>query len=82
MPSQDIVRVLRIVEYVGPRDQVEEQVRRSIHGRCSFVSAISIRATTIGEFPDILNAAEKEKYLADSTTAESDQASIKTSYES
>ena len=28
----EIVRVLRIVEYVGSRERVEETVRRSLHG--------------------------------------------------
>jgi hypothetical protein len=58
--SQDIVRVLRIVEYTGPRTDVERQVSNSIHGEKTFGPAgkqITIRAATIGEFPEILGRA-------------------------
>jgi hypothetical protein len=56
----DIVRVLRIVEYVGPRDLVEDQIARSIHGtrHCGLHGQIRITAATIGEFPEILKTAE------------------------
>lgn len=56
----DTVRVLRIVEYVGPRDAVEEQIRLSLHGEREGVMSKAtghrcvIRAGTIGEFPEIL----------------------------
>jgi hypothetical protein len=61
----DIVRVLRIVEYIGPREWVEKTIARSIHGTrfCDkyngFESKIS--AATIGEFPEILEL-ESAKY--------------------
>ena len=55
--SEDIVRVLRVVEYVGPRAWVEDIVARSIHGtkKCgsSFLRQ-DINAATIGAYPDIL----------------------------
>ena len=65
--AKDIVRVLRLVEYVGPRDLVEEQVKRSIHGtRIGRLArsghpdeVVRITATTIGEFPQNL-----EQYVA------------------
>ena len=50
----EIVRVLRVIEYVGPRDQVEEQVKRSIHGERQ-VREMVIRAATIGEYPELLD---------------------------
>lgn len=54
----DIIRVLRIVEYVGPRDLVEAQVARSIHGTREFGTrefrSVRISAATIGTFPEIL----------------------------
>jgi hypothetical protein len=54
----DIVRVLRIVEIVGPRDLVERQVNGSLHGqRLGAKSAdgqVVIRAATIGTYPEIL----------------------------
>lgn len=56
----DTIRVLRVLEYVGPRDLVEEQVRKSIHGERVFFStnpqgAVTIRAATVGEFPEIVS---------------------------
>jgi len=88
---EDLVRVLRLVEYVGPRLAVEAQVARSIQGEKKFPQTnvtgsvniggaygmpgqnlypssyksnsswapevLTIRATTLGTFPDILEAA-------------------------
>lgn len=57
----DDVRILRIVEYSGPRDAVEEQIKKSLHGEregaMSKVTGIRclIRATTLGEFPDLMD---------------------------
>lgn len=54
----DIIRVLRIVEYIGPRDQIEKQIENSIHGTKRFGIGdreCSITATTLGTFPEILN---------------------------
>lgn len=57
----DDVRVLRIVEYIGPRDAVEEQIRKSLHGEhegaLSKVTGVrcTIRATTLGEYPDLMD---------------------------
>ena len=58
--NQDIVRVLRIVEYVGPRDWVEETVRRSLNYRYGrdAKGKWSITAATITQFPEILEAAK------------------------
>ena len=53
--SEDIVRVLRVIEYTGPRSSVERQISNSIHGTLSIpVSRLFIRAATIGEYPEIL----------------------------
>lgn len=56
--SKDIVRVLRIVEYTGPRDAVEAQVSRSIHGQVMYPGLnkgqVIIRAATIGLYPELL----------------------------
>ena len=30
--AQDLVRVLRVIEYTGPRNRVEETVRKSLQG--------------------------------------------------
>lgn len=56
--SEDIVRVLRIIEYVGSRADVEQQVAKSIHGQriipIAGLSTMTITAATIGEFPEIM----------------------------
>lgn len=55
--KDDKVRVLRIIEYVGPREAIEQQLQRSLHGQRSFphrLGEVTIRAATIGEFPEIL----------------------------
>jgi len=49
----DNVRILRIIEYTGPRDVVELQVAKSIHGE-KRIGGVVIRATTLGEFPEIM----------------------------
>lgn len=47
----DVVRVLRIVEYVGERAWVEDQVARSIHGvkklRHGEIRVATITVTTV-----------------------------------
>ena len=96
-PRQDLVRVLRIVEYIGARSAVEAQIANSIHGEKTYggvlasnanapqgypswtttggaggwtsvtTSGVSmpvrIRATTLGTFPDLLEAAVLEQAL-------------------
>lgn len=62
--KEDIVRVLRIVEYTGPRSWVEKAVANSIHGERSFRHAgieCIIRAGTIGTYPEILQKAQPEE---------------------
>ena len=59
---EDIIRVMRIVEYTGPRSAVEAAVARSIQGEKTvgggeFRDKITIRATTLGTFPEILESA-------------------------
>ncbi|API60581.1 hypothetical protein BSL82_15860 [Tardibacter chloracetimidivorans] len=56
----DIVRVLRVVEYVGPRDLIEKQIANSLHGSKTFghLGEVRISAVTIGEFPEILKVEE------------------------
>lgn len=63
----DIIRVLRIVEFVGPRDAVEKQVAKSIHGEKTYGDRrgeVTIRAATIGTFPEILSVVEPGSYEA------------------
>ena len=54
----DIVRVIRIVQYVGPRESVEKQIAKSIQGSqiCGpREGPIVISAITLGIFPETLN---------------------------
>lgn len=48
------VRVLRIIEYAGDRHSVEAQVSNSLHGVKYPHNGLTIRAATIGTFPEIL----------------------------
>lgn len=61
--SEDIVRVIRIIQYEGPRSKVEKQVANSLHGGPKdWGSGVKITVATIGEWPEILNrAAEREE---------------------
>lgn len=54
---EDIVRVLRVIEYVGPRSWVETQVANSIQGQRLIGSDCVIRVATIGNYPEILEKA-------------------------
>ena len=59
---EEKVRVLRVIEYVGPRSWVEQTVARSIHGTMVVGSDKEIRAATIGTYPEILNDNEGEGF--------------------
>ena len=56
----DTVRVLRLIEYEGPRDLMEKQLAKSLHGTrigmCSkeYPDGIRITAVTLDQFPQIL----------------------------
>lgn len=57
---EDVVRVLRVIEYSGPRSRVEDTVAKSIHGERDIGNGLIIRAATVGTFPEILIKAETE----------------------
>ena len=56
----EIVRVLRVIEYVGPRAVVEVQIGLFLHGTKRLPNGLSISAATIGEYPEILLAHPKD----------------------
>ena len=62
--SQDKIRVLRIIEYIGDREAVENQVTLSLHGEKRITTTnrgvIIIKAATIGTYPEILESESKE----------------------
>lgn len=51
--GQDIVRVLRVYEFVGPRDKIEVQIANSIHGSKEPGNGVTIHASTVGVNPAI-----------------------------
>lgn len=57
--DEDIVRVIRILEYVGPRKHVEETLERSIKGTDTHKN-LTIRAATLGDFPEIMEKGEED----------------------
>lgn len=57
---EDIVRVLRVLEYTGPRSQVEKQINSSLHGERQGFVGVTIRAATLGNFPEIINQLKQE----------------------
>ena len=67
----DTIRILRIVEYVGPREGVEDIVAGSIHGTRTISRPsgyVSIRASTIGAFPEILEHQPPRNTLSQTKT--------------
>ncbi len=50
----DTIRVLRVIEYTGPRRAVEDQVHRSLHGEKKLPNGVVIRAVTVGGYPETL----------------------------
>jgi hypothetical protein len=59
----EIVRVLRVLEYIGPREEIERVLKHSIHGEKSYgagLHEVTIKAATIGEFPEIFCREKKD----------------------
>jgi hypothetical protein len=59
----DIIRVLRLIEYEGPRDLVEKQLKMSLHGTRNGIqdkeSSVRITAVTLDQFPQVLSEAQQ-----------------------
>lgn len=55
---EENIRVLRVVEYSGTRRRVEGVVAASIHGERVY-GTVTIRAATIGLYPEILTTTIK-----------------------
>ena len=56
-PGEDIIRVIRIIEYVGPRRRIEKQIAHSIHGTRHIGNDCAFTAVTLGEYPEIMRRA-------------------------
>lgn len=63
--TEDRVRVLRMVEFVGPRSWVEEQVARSIKGTRIVHPGCEIRTAIVGDYPEVLKQAPKVEGFTD-----------------
>ncbi len=57
----EIVRVLKIVEYTGPREWVEQTITKSLPKETHFGNFQTIRTAVLGIYPEIL---EEEKQNA------------------
>ncbi len=68
--NDDIVRVLRVYEFVGPREWVEPQVQKSIHGTREIGPGKFIRGATVGDYPELLSAGEYEAHFEKVTVDE------------
>lgn len=60
--SQDQVRVLRIIEYVGSREEVEKTLKHSSvpNNGSKIVGGLEIRSAIVGDFPEILKRFGKD----------------------
>jgi hypothetical protein len=57
----EIVRVLRVLEYVGPREDVERALRNSsVKGEKVF-NGLRVREAVVGTFPELLTSPRKEQ---------------------
>ena len=52
----DIIRVLRVVEYIGERAEVEKVINLSVKGTRIVNDKLTINAVTVGDFAEILKA--------------------------
>lgn len=59
-PGEEQVRVLRVIEYTGPRAKVEQQVSRSLHGTRDHGNGVATTAVTLHEYPEVLEQAKPE----------------------
>jgi hypothetical protein len=60
--SSDIVRIVRILEYVGPRDVLEKSLQHTavpLNGEHRYGNSV-IRSATLGSFAEILEKAQDD----------------------
>ncbi len=60
--EKEIIRVLRLVEYEGPRAEVEAQVAGSLHGTRFYRRGgeqIRITGMTLGIYPEVIEEARR-----------------------
>lgn len=58
---EDIVRIVRILEYVGPRSLVEHNLRlREVKSSWKY-GELTIKEAIVGDFPDVIGKEEEDK---------------------
>lgn len=50
----DIVRIVRVLEYVGPRDALERSLAQNAVKRQKQFGSITVREAYLGEFPEVV----------------------------
>lgn len=66
----EIITVIRILAYTGPRKIVEREVRDSIQGEFRPRHSLVIRAYTLGELTPLLGTLQEEQERLNEATAE------------
>lgn len=57
----DLVRVIRVLEYTGPREKVEDALsRRHVKGTYAVPGGATIREALLGEYPEVLPTPKEE----------------------
>ena len=56
--AEDQVRVLRVLEYTGPRSKVESTLGKSIHAEVTY-DGMTIRESRLGSFPEVVERANR-----------------------
>lgn len=77
----DIVRVLRVYEFIGPRDLVEQQVSRSLKGTKILPNGMAIRSATVGDYPEILADMSNPMSIAETVQKHKDPVSGEFNYD-
>jgi hypothetical protein len=59
--SEDTIRVIRVLEFTGPRGQVEATLRkRQVRGTYQ-IGAMTIREAIVGDFPEVVEVTSKSE---------------------
>ena len=59
----DIVRIVRVLEYVGPRDVLERSLAQNVVKRQKQFGPITVREAYLGEFPEVVETDEEPGHI-------------------
>jgi hypothetical protein len=59
-PKPEMVRVLRVIEMVGPRDRIEATIAKSEVKGTKTVGDLTFREAIVGEFPEVMEQANSD----------------------